>query len=346
MNSHRNNFDALRLLAALTVLIFHGWPLGDWGAAPCIAGWPIYTVAVFVFFAVSGQLITQSWFRDPRLIPFLIRRAGRILPALAVVVLITTFIVGPVVSSLAPHHYFASETTWSYLLNMTLFAQYSLPGVFELNPSTAVNGSLWSLGPEVVCYLGVVVCGTIAVIAPRSWRYAPPILILIALMGGYVFTSQDASLRATNITLMACMMFLAGAVYERLNVARSAAAAATVLVALTVFSSLGLTEIARVTLLVALPYLTRYFGGASTPLLRDVGRFGDYSYGIYLWGFLALQVAVSVLPDGNPAAVLALAVPTTAVIAAASWWGVERPALATAKAWSSRRSMVRDYART
>ncbi|MBT2496706.1 acyltransferase [Microbacterium sp. ISL-59] len=335
--THRNNFDAIRLIAALIVLVFHAWPLGGWGSAPRMMGWPVYTVAVFVFFAVSGQLITQSWFRDPRVIPYVVRRAGRIFPALAVVVVATIFVIGPLFSSLTTTRYFSDTSTWQYLWNLLLIAQYPLPGVFIDNPSDAVNGSLWSLGPEVACYLGVMLIGALAFRLSTPWRTASTVLIGASLLIGCVATAGDGSLRALNITFTAMMMFFVGGVYERWGVRRSHALAGCLVVALMIVGLVGDEWVGRALLVVALPYLTRYVGGGSTPLLRDAARFGDYSYGIYLWGFLILQAVIATVPAGQPWLVLICAVPLTLLAAGTSWWVVERPMMALARNRSAKR---------
>lgn len=339
--AHRNNFDAVRLLAALVVLVFHGWPLGDWGQAPRVMGWPIYTVAVFVFFAVSGQLITRSWFRDPRVGAYLLRRGGRILPALTVVVAATAFVIGPIASRLPATQYFAEETTWRYLWNIALVAQYPLPGVFTENPTDAVNGSLWSLGPEVLCYLGVVLLGIMAARTSRGWTTALTAVLALALLVGYSSSAGGGDLRALHITITAMLMFLVGAIYERVRVPRSAAIAIVSVLVMLVVGAID-ESAGKLMLIVILPYLTRYVGGGSTPIVRDVARFGDYSYGIYLWGFLVLQGVIAAIPTGSPWAVLAAAIPLTVVAAVASWWLVERPMLACARRLSSRRRRATD----
>ncbi|MFK3677996.1 acyltransferase family protein [Microbacterium sp. NPDC090218] len=335
--AHRNNFDGIRLIAALVVLVFHAWPLGDWGSAPRMMGWPVYTIAVFVFFAVSGQLITRSWFRDPRVIPYLIRRAGRILPALAVVVVATVFVIGPFFSSLTTVRYFGEPLTWQYLWNLLLIAQYPLPGVFVDNPSDAVNGSLWSLGPEVACYVGVMLVGALVARLSSSWSTAGTVLIGAALLLGCIATAGDSSLRALNITITAITMFFVGSVYERMGVRRSHLLAACLAGALLIVGLVGEEWVGRLLLLAALPYLMRYAGGGSTPMLRDAARFGDYSYGIYLWGFVILQAVIATVPAGQPWLVLTCAVPLTLLAALASWWLVERPMMAVARSRSAKR---------
>jgi peptidoglycan/LPS O-acetylase OafA/YrhL len=76
------------------------------------------------------------------------------------------------------------------------------------------------------------------------------------------------------------------------------------------------------------PYTVIALGQAPTPVLRRAGRFGDFSYGMYLWGFLVQQVVVSVAPSLAFAANLLIVLTATTLLAVASWHVVEKRALA------------------
>ena len=96
----------------------------------------------------------------------------RILPALAVVLIVSAFVIGPLLTTVSPSAYFfhkAPLSPFSYVAwNLVFRTQYALPGVFAANPySGVVNGSLWSLAPEVECYAGVAILGVAGVIANR-----------------------------------------------------------------------------------------------------------------------------------------------------------------------------------
>jgi peptidoglycan/LPS O-acetylase OafA/YrhL len=54
---------------------------------------------VLIFFAVSGFLVARSWVGDPRLLPFALKRALRLMPGLAVVLLLTALVLGPLVTA-------------------------------------------------------------------------------------------------------------------------------------------------------------------------------------------------------------------------------------------------------
>jgi peptidoglycan/LPS O-acetylase OafA/YrhL len=70
------------------------------------------------------------------------------------------------------------------------------------------------------------------------------------------------------------------------------------------------------------------FGTYTTPVVRRVSRFGDPSYGLYIWAFPVQQSVVAVFGPLPLAVNLLLVVPITAALAYASWHLIERRALA------------------
>ena len=123
---------------------------------PIVFGIPLTQLAVGVFFVISGYLISGSWERRPQLPRYLTNRVLRIIPGLFLVVVVSAFVLGPLVTTLAAGDYFTDGGTYSYLRNAVLIPNYALPGVFAGNPFPgAVNGSLWTLPAEFACYLVV-----------------------------------------------------------------------------------------------------------------------------------------------------------------------------------------------
>src|SRR5689334_15260083 len=126
---HDNAFDALRLFAALLVIVGHAFRLtGEAGVM--FAGAGVATTGVKIFFVISGYLVAQSWLRDPDARRFLQRRLLRIVPGLAAVVLVTVFVLGPLLSTLPAAAYFADPRTWTYLANLAFYPADALPGLF------------------------------------------------------------------------------------------------------------------------------------------------------------------------------------------------------------------------
>jgi peptidoglycan/LPS O-acetylase OafA/YrhL len=98
-----NNFDLLRLLAAILVIFAHSFDLlkrPEPLTSIVPAGWGY--VGVLIFFSISGFLVSRSWVRDPQLISFAVKRALRIMPALVVALILSAVVLGPLVTTERP----------------------------------------------------------------------------------------------------------------------------------------------------------------------------------------------------------------------------------------------------
>lgn len=324
-----NNFNLLRLLAAVLVLVSHAWPLaiGRGAVEPLYAetGYKLGTTAVTVFFAVSGFFITRSFAERKSLIDFLIARTARIYPALAVALVITALVLGPATTTLTLSSYLAQKHSWTYVpANLSLFhLQWALPGVFEHNSLPgAVNGSLWTLYPEVRCYLLVILAGLIGLSRPKTF----PLLLAIAVAAIFlVRQTEGGGVLATAATLTLPFAIGAGAyIYRRFFPLSVLLVAATMG---TAAATRGGT-VYPLTHAVALSYAALWFGFAPITRLRGFNRFGDLSYGTYIYAFPVSQVLVAAAPEIGPWALAAAALPATLLLAAASWRWIEAPALA------------------
>ena len=127
----KNNFDLIRLVAASLVIFGHSFVfLGL--TEPVFFSWlPPGPIGVHIFFIISGYLVAQSWSRDPNASRFLARRALRIFPGLAVCVLVSVFLIGPIFTTLTLKQYFRDHATFHYLRDIALYIQYYLPGVLQ-----------------------------------------------------------------------------------------------------------------------------------------------------------------------------------------------------------------------
>lgn len=161
-NVHKNNFTLLRIAAAFLVFYGHGYILFGTPGPNSVLFRAVSpgALGVSIFFSISGYLIAASWDRDGNVWRFFIKRALRIFPALIVVVVLSIFCLGGALTTLEAKTYFLHSDTYRYLLNIPLKAHFSLPGVFAHTPyPNVVNGSLWSLFPEVLMYVLIFVAG-------------------------------------------------------------------------------------------------------------------------------------------------------------------------------------------
>lgn len=328
-----NNYALIRFVAALCVLVSHAFPItgGPGLADPLQAatGLSLGTVAVYVFFGISGFLIAQSYDRTASPGAWVLARCLRLFPALAVVLLLTVLVLGPAVTSLPLTSYAQTPDTWSYLpRNLTLAQlQYNLPGVFVANPyGPAINGSLWTLIHEVACYAALLAAGLLGML--RAWRLGLLITGYLAFYGGLPMVAQVVDLPGKLLAFRDLSLpFALGVLFflwrDRVPLRWPLGVALAALAWLGWGSLIG-----PVLFSAALIYSVFLLAYRIDGPLRAFNNLGDYSYGIYIYAFPMQQLAVHLWPGHGPLTNIALAAPATLVLAILSWHLVERPALA------------------
>lgn len=330
----RNNFDALRIAAALMVLFGHGYVLSGLGDLEPVARTTgvggFGEVGVSIFFVISGFLVSASWDRLPDFKAFMAARLLRIVPGLAVAVMLSAFVLGPLVSILPASGYFAAPQTWLYpLRNILLYpVTYALPGVFGGLPfPDVVNGSLWTLRLEFSCYL----------LTPVLWlfvRRRRSFALLAAAAAALLFAMcVAAGPRLPPMALIGARnlyLFLAGAAlyaYRAEPWTRSwlSVAASGVTVVAAAFASRAWGPLVAS---LALPLLVVAFAQKPLARISSFSRYGDYSYGVYIYAFPVQQTLMLVFgPEIGVPAFVGLTLLCVAPLAAASWLLVEKPAL-------------------
>jgi peptidoglycan/LPS O-acetylase OafA/YrhL len=155
-----NNLDFVRVICAMVVIAGHSYKMlplhGHQEPLHAFVGFThMASLAVKIFFFISGMLVTNSLLEQRSVIAFVVSRIFRVMPGLLLVLLVTSFVIGPLVTHLPPNKYFSVPQVYSYVYKNLLFqTQYYLPGVFENNTwPRYVNASLWTLRIEVKCYL-------------------------------------------------------------------------------------------------------------------------------------------------------------------------------------------------
>jgi peptidoglycan/LPS O-acetylase OafA/YrhL len=318
------SFDSLRLLAASVVLFSHCYPMLGIEGTSLVARALSGTYAVYAFFAISGYLVTLSWVRDPDVSRFMQRRSLRIFPALIFVIIASVFIIGPIATNLNLTDYFTRKTTWSFLAKIFIYPpQYNLPGVFEDNPfPNVINGSLWTLRLEFGLYVVVAVLGQCGMLRFRNLGAALTLLCLAVYVMASGMPANSVSEMILKFASNMVPFFVGMALAQ--NNPRSKV---FWILTLGFMISSGLlleTKAFAPLLLISLPLAVLLIG---TTINLPLGKMGDYSYGVYLWGFPVEQTLVHFL---GPLALIQLfwrAAGVTLLIAMLSWHLVEERAL-------------------
>ena len=348
-----NNFDLLRLLAALAVLYTHSFDLTLTSEPfPNRTGLSAATLGVLTFFTISGFLVARSWDYDPRLVPFAVKRGLRLLPALVVGLLLTAFLLGPLVSTLSTSDYLEHPQTHGYVvLNSWMWTYDGLPGVFEDNAfPTSVNGSLWTLPLEVKAYFLIAAIGLLGLLRGRRSLLLLPIAAYFALLivpsvrdalplGDRVVAEManlqagpDLMQSAKDGALLAWAQLIAAfAIGAALYSFRRWIPLRWDLAALVFAAWLGTVAIGESTAVKAavwlLPYIVLVLAYRTHHQVRLPHRFGDYSYGIYIYAFVVQQSLLHWFQITSGWTLMLLAVPITFVLAVLSWHFIESRAL-------------------
>lgn len=151
----KNNFDFLRLIFSVFIIIRHSYDLTgaeqkDWIGQFSHQQASIAMLCFNCFFVMGGYMVFLSLLRSRNVIDFYWKRIVRIFPALFVVLLLTALYAQFVYEGSVP--YLHNPEVWSYLPNNLSLVnlQYNIRGVFEHNPyPSAINGSLWSIPYEI-----------------------------------------------------------------------------------------------------------------------------------------------------------------------------------------------------
>lgn len=334
-----NNFNLIRFLAALTVLIAHPYPLA--GAADIEPlrgrfGMSIGTIAVHVFFVTSGFLVTESLLRVGSVKTFLASRFLRIYPALIASVFAVTYLLGPTVTSLPVAQYLWHPDTHQYFLkSATLLAGigWVLPGVFGANPfRDIVNGSLWTLPYEVHMYLALALLWLIvaAMARPdRRLRHFTSLIVVVLVVSATLLIVAGVKLDGPSLFVGLTYMFCSGSVLYLLR-ERVSLSPAPLLIAGAVALPCVLfhqTLVFQLVYLFALPYAVVLLALVPRGKIRLFNQFGDYFYGLYIYAFPIQQTLAYAFPALGPRPMLVASALITLLVAIASWHLIERPAL-------------------
>lgn len=287
----------------------------------------IYTL-VPAFFAVSGFLVAGSLLRNS-LEDFILFRILRIFPALALEVVLSALVIGPLLTAHSLTAYVTDPLFFDYFKNLLGMIQYELPGMFLTNKTTTVNVQLWTIPIELDCYLIAVLLLALGV----ARRTNMLLWLLLAVNFGYLTfalaTGHQYQGRPPHGFIIIC--FVAGIL---LYSARSLVPhtfslfLAASLVAWHCMTTSSLLYLAPLPLSYAVIYL-----GCLNPSIAHVSQLANYSYGVFLYGFIVQQLVFALLPFAREWHTnFLISLPFAILLGALSWHAVEAPIAASRKA--------------
>jgi len=323
-----NAFDFLRLLFALFVVFAHSRYL--YGAEDFLhwnakgfdnlhAG----TIGVWGFFAISGFLVTTSWFNSKGAGDFFAKRFKRIFPGFWVSLLVCSFFFAPLWYFLKQHtlnDFFSNNAfyIWKFISsNLDSVITVQSIGSVAID---AINGPLWTVHHEVCAYIFLAALGILGFLRSKDrpvkgWMILAITLLINALRITYTYNDSFSQIYGTwfgdERFLLFLSIFMWGVtinLYKDLLVPHwpGALFSLTMLILGTKFEFLP----------IVLPFCFSYLIISlcfMLPFKNISKKIGDLSYGIYLyhwpvrltlqmlgfqaslglWSFIALNILIA-----------------------------------------------------
>ncbi len=292
---------------------------------PRIPGWDtLGFVAVAIFFSISGYFMPGSFVRSGNFMGFIRRRLRRLLPGMVACSFLITYVLGAIYTSQPLFEYLTSRQAAQNFAMWSVFLAQPMPAVFpDFIVPGAINGSLWTLSIEFLCY---VVLGA-ALSFTTSWR------IVLALFIGsiigtawLVHTGTGFSFYGVplNYLFMFGICFTGGALLSMTETAwLPARLHLVVFAALSIWLLRGRFEIFVLGTL-GITLITIIIGASFSEKLIN-GRF-DISYGVYIYAFPIQQLVINLLTQKLWLS-MAISAALTVLAGHLSYRFVERPFL-------------------
>jgi len=319
---HDNNFNLLRLIFAGLVIVSHVPELQDGNTSNEILSRMFGTIsfgdlAVDSFFVISGFLIVKSWQDRPNGIVFLSNRILRIYPGFIAASLLCALFVGPFYGVA---NYFHDFEPSNFILGLWLLILTGIPTVFPNTPYPRLNGAIWSIPFEFICYLLVLVCGLTGVLN-RRWIWF--LLFLICAIS-HIANRMGMTHISFDVLIRCGMAFTAGGcfyLYRNLIAWRGYAA----WVSLALFVGfLFINPLAEPALCLFWGYAILYYAMEGTSLL-GFNKYPDISYGVYLYAWPINKILLWHFPTMNVYAAMAVVFVLSVCAGVVSSYLVEQP---------------------
>jgi peptidoglycan/LPS O-acetylase OafA/YrhL len=341
-----NNFDLIRLAAALQVAITHSIPLFLPGSrdSPLLQFIQLFP-GVPIFFFVSGFLISKSFERNSVLREYALNRILRIYPALIVCFLVSLIAV-------ALTGYFSVERAplraiALWILAQISFGQFYNPDFMRHFGTGVLNGSMWTITVELQFYALLPVLYAVfraagCTLRRTNWSLGALIVLFWGVNYLYVHGAAHHAdqfwFKLVGVSFLPWFgMFLVGVFFQR-NAERIygwlRGRLPLIFVAYAVIATLGnsllkwnLGNTMSAPLFLALVVLVFCMAYSNSGLSDRLLKRNDISYGVYIYHMLAANLLMA-LGFRNTGTGFILTMCATLVFAVASWKWIEKPALA------------------
>ncbi len=295
-----NNFDFLRFLFAVFVIITHSYALSGLESQQDLLQQitnnqvSFSSIGLSGFFVISGYFIFKSFERSSHFYEYLKKRVLRVFPALLVVLLLSLLLVGLIYEGKTP--LLLNSSFWTYLPNnLSLYGfQGVISGVFEGNPYHSVNGSLWTIRYEFSLYIAIAL---LFFIKRRPVLMAILISFIAVLMLSiyHVWIDKFAGVKILGMQGLHILnlgsFFVIGSLLAIADFIKwnSKMLVGLLCITILVCFKIGLyNEVKHI----LLPPLIIGLGFLPVKHISNFSKFGDPSYGIYIYAFPVQQLLI------------------------------------------------------
>lgn len=320
-----NNFDFLRIVFAFTVALAHLIELSEVKVFQPLLRFFNTQLAISGFFVISGFLIAKSYESSRSIKSYIFKRIRRIVPAYVFVILFCALSFC-VISTNSIIDYFLNIQFWKYLIANLTFQNYiepCLPGVFEGNLMCAINGALWTIKLEEAFYL----------LLPLFFIFTQSKKIKIIVFGALIyllsifyfnyFVAIDMYRIAKQLP-GALAFFMSGIIFYKNFDFFIKWKHYLIFPCLFVFLLEQYVISTHVIKPVAFSFMVFYFA-YNFKNLNNFGKYGDITYGVYIYHFPIIQLFVflGLFKNYNPYIIAAIVLLLVTLLATLSWHFLE-----------------------
>jgi peptidoglycan/LPS O-acetylase OafA/YrhL len=336
-----NNFNLIRMLAAIAVIISHSFALslGDRSLEPIknFLGVSLGEIAVDIFFITSGLLVTRSLLFRNNLKVFITSRILRIYPALLVSVLFCSLL-GGVLSDFSLIKYIQDNELIDFIFyNSTMIFSdaQELPGVFYDAPlDRSVNGSLWTLPWELRMYIVLTGLGVLLALTHKvklKFNIIPLLIIIIAITSTLLYLTFHFNQYHHWFYVKFCRFlstfFLGGSIYILKNYIKISWLTFIATASLLLFSFMMSKDVFFIFYILSTPYIVLCIAYLPQGKILKYNNLGDYSYGTYIYAWPIQQTLAISFIAISPYQMMFSAFVLTLLLAILSWHLIEKPTM-------------------
>ena len=310
----KNNFDLLRLIFAVFVVITHSYILSG---NPNDFFWQMTKqttlsyIGVAGFFVISGYLIFKSFERSKNISDFFEKRIRRIFPGLIIAQLVTLIAISILIKE-EIFFLFQKETILYFVKGCTIFLQkFRISGLFEnnLHPQV-INGSLWTIPFEFFLYIFMAVFFTIFKFKDRN------------ILQGILPESLNYNLK--NLAHFG-VFFFSGVLFAKYQIINLKNSKVILITSLLLSFILFFSKSWELFHQILIPFLIISAGILHwEPGEKFIKKIGDCSYGIYIYSFPLQQILMNLFPSLDQKKLISISLPISILLGFLSWRFVEK----------------------